>query len=75
MCYAWVMAHVTLYLPDGLLEQLRDEASAAHRSLSDHIRERLSPPTVGREELDRLFGTCDLGSPPEDPPPDEIEPL
>jgi hypothetical protein len=74
-CYKWGVAQITLYLPDELVRQLREEAEAAHKSLSAHVRDRLSRNRAGRDALVRLFGSCDLGEPPDDPPPDEIEPL
>lgn len=69
------MAQLTLYLPDDLVERLRAEAAAAHRSLSAHVRARLERPAAPADALDSLFGSCDLGPASDDPPPDEVAPL
>jgi hypothetical protein len=66
------MAQVTLYLPDNLVERLKGEAEAAHKSLSAYVRDRLDRGRPSTDDLDRLFGTCDLGDPPPDPPPEEV---
>ena len=73
------MAQVTIYLPDELIEEARERARSAERSLSAWVGELVRRETTVREWPKSLVdllahGRGDLVE-PDDPPPEDIEAL
>jgi hypothetical protein len=73
------MAQVTIYLPEELIEEAREQAKSAERSLSAWVAELVRRETTAKEWpksfVDLLtHGGGDLVE-PDDPPPEDIEAL
>jgi hypothetical protein len=73
------VAQVTIYLPDGVLERLRQDAKRSGKSVSAFVLERIAAPAAADtwpEGFGSLFGGWEGSFPvPDDPPPDEVEGL
>lgn len=76
--YTLYMAQVTIYLPADILELARNCANERHQSLSAWVSGLIRDATVTewpREFLDVVeFGGGDLEE-PDDPLPEQVEPL
>ena len=73
------MAQVTIYLPEELIDEAREHAKSAERSLSAWVAELVRRETTAKEWpksfVDLLtHGGGDLVE-PDDPPPEDIEAL
>ena len=72
-----MMAQVTIYLPDELIEQARQKARGAERSLSSWVAELVRRETSALEWPKSLVDLLTHGGgdlvEPDDPPPEDIE--
>lgn len=78
--YDWIVAQVTIYLPDAVLDKLKQRAKRSGKSLSalvlEIIEQRRAPAKKWPRGFAELYGSWRGSFPiPEDPPPDEVEPL
>lgn len=73
------MSQVTLYLPDELEAQARQRAKDSGRSLSGYLTALLARDVAPRDWPKSLLSVLDEGGGdieiPDDPPPEDIEPL
>ena len=73
------MAQVTIYLPDELIEEARERAKNAERSLSAWVGELIRRETTARDWPKSLVDLLTHGGgdlvEPDDPPPEDIEAL
>ena len=71
------MAQVTIYLPDELIEEARQRAKNAERSLSSWVAELVRRETTTTEWPKSLVDLLTRGGgdlvEPDDPPPEDIE--
>jgi hypothetical protein len=77
--YNWDMSQVTLYLPDALEAQARKRAQESGKSLSGYLTSLLAREVAPLEWPPALLSVLDEGSGsigiPDDPPPEDVEPL